>query len=113
MKIAAASSRAREALAQPTARPPVSLKKMLVEEHASSALFRSEYTPYFRTDTRLFPATEFLVKVLHHLPDTGSRLIPLAAAGCAADSESPSLRAVFLTIAWDSEPLASSTPFGP
>ena len=48
---------------------------MLVEEHAGSVLYRSEYNPYFHTDSRLFPATEFLVEVLQHLPDPGSRLI--------------------------------------
>jgi hypothetical protein len=38
VKIPAASSRAREALAQYIARPPISLSKMLVEEHHSSVL---------------------------------------------------------------------------
>jgi hypothetical protein len=36
LKIPASSSKAREALAQYIARPPVSLQKMLVEEHAGS-----------------------------------------------------------------------------
>ena len=62
------------------ARPPVSLKKMLVEEHAGSVLYRSEYNPYFLTDSRLSSATEFLVEVLQHRPDAGARLIPWAAA---------------------------------
>jgi hypothetical protein len=75
VKIPATSSKAREALAQYITRPPVSLKKMLVEEHAGSVLYRSEYNPYFRTDSRLFPAPEFLVEVLQHLPDPGTRLI--------------------------------------
>ena len=73
--IPATFSRAREALAQYIARPPVSLKKMLVEEHAASVLYRSEYNPYFRTNSRLFPAMEFLVEILQHLPDAGARLI--------------------------------------
>lgn len=54
---------------------PVSLQKMLVEEHAGSVLYRSEYNPYFHTDSKLFPATEFLVEVLQHLPDAGTHLI--------------------------------------
>jgi hypothetical protein len=41
VKIPATSSKAREALAQYIARPPVSLKKMLVEEHAGSVLYQS------------------------------------------------------------------------
>jgi hypothetical protein len=75
VKIPATSSKAREALAQYISRPPVSLKKMLVEEHAGSVLYQSEYNPYFRTNSRLFPATEFLVELLQHLPDAGARLI--------------------------------------
>jgi hypothetical protein len=39
VKIAATSSKAREALAHYRARPPVSMKKMLVEEHAGSVLY--------------------------------------------------------------------------
>jgi hypothetical protein len=46
VKIPATSSKAREALAQYIARPPVSLKKMLVEEQAGSVLYRSEYKEY-------------------------------------------------------------------
>ena len=65
----------REARAQYVARPTVSLQKMLVEEHTGSVLYRSEYNPYFHKDSRLFPATEFLVEVLQHLPDPGTRLI--------------------------------------
>ena len=75
VKIASTSSKTREALAQYIARPPVSMKKMLVEEHARSVLYQSDYNAYFRTNSRLFPATEFLVEVLQHVPDAGSRLI--------------------------------------
>jgi hypothetical protein len=50
VKTAATSSKAREALSQYIARPPVSLKKMLVEEHAGSVLYQSGYNPYFRTN---------------------------------------------------------------
>ena len=75
VKIPASSSMAREALAQYISRSPVSLQKMLVEEHAGSVLYRSEDNPYLHTDSQLFPATEFLVEVLQQLPDPGSRLI--------------------------------------
>ena len=68
-KIPAASSRARQALAQYIAPPPISLAKMLVQEHHSSLLYPSEYNPYFKTNARLFPALEFLVQLLQHLPD--------------------------------------------
>ena len=64
VKIPATSSKAREALAQYIARAPLSLKKMLVEEHAGSVLSQSEYNSYFRTNSRLFPSTEFLAELL-------------------------------------------------
>ena len=71
----AASSRTREALAQYIARPPISLSKMLVEEHEASVPYRSEYNPYFKTNVKLFPALEFLVQLLQHLPDPRSHLV--------------------------------------
>jgi len=75
VKIPATSPKAREALAQYIARHPVSLNKMLVKEHAATVLYRSECNPYFQTDSRPFPATDFLVELLQHLPDAGTRLI--------------------------------------
>jgi len=75
VKIPAGCSRTREALAQYIARPPVSLSKMLVEEHERSVLYRSEYNPYFKTNARLFPALEFLVQLLQHLPDPRTHLV--------------------------------------
>jgi hypothetical protein len=73
--IPATSSRTRVSLAEYIARPPVSLQKMLVEEGGSSVLYRSEYNPFFRTNQRLFPAVEFLVQLLQHLPDSRLKLI--------------------------------------
>jgi hypothetical protein len=75
VKIPATSARTRDALAQYIARPPVSLSKMLVEEHEGSVLYRSEYNPYFKTNARLFPAIEFLVQLLQHLPDARAHLV--------------------------------------
>ena len=74
-KIPAASSRARQALAQYIAPPPISLAKMLVQEHHSSLLYPSEYNPSFKTNARLFPALEFLVQLLQHLPDPRVHLV--------------------------------------
>jgi hypothetical protein len=75
VKIPATSPTARVSLAQYIARAPLSLKKMLVEEHGASVLYRSEFNPYFGTDQKLFPAIGFLVDLLQHLPDAGSHLI--------------------------------------
>jgi len=74
-RIPAASSRTREALAQYIARPPISLSKMLVEEHEASVLYRSEYNPYFKMNVKLFPALEFLVQLLQHLPNPRAHLV--------------------------------------
>jgi hypothetical protein len=38
----------------------MSLQKMLVEEHAGSVLYLSEYNPYFHNDSQLFPRQSFL-----------------------------------------------------
>ena len=81
VKIPATSPKARAALAEYIARPPLSLKKILLEEHGGSVLYRSEYNPYFKTNQKLVPAIEFVVDLLQHLPDSGDHLIPWAAAG--------------------------------
>jgi len=88
IRIPAGSAKAREALAQyiprPTAgrspargaRPPISLQKLLVDEGGTdTVVYRAPYSDYFHTDTKVFPAIEFLVEVLQHLPDSRSRLI--------------------------------------
>jgi hypothetical protein len=57
-------------------RPPVSLQNLLVEEGGTdTVVYRAAYSDYFRTDTKIFPAVEFLVEVLQHLPDSRSRLL--------------------------------------
>ena len=40
-----------------------------------TVVYRAPYSDYFHTDTKVFPAIEFLVEVLRHLPDSRSRLI--------------------------------------
>ena len=87
VKIAATSSKEREALAQCISSASVSPKRMLVgnpladgrsktcERHASSVLYQSQCIPYLRTHSKLFAATEFLVEVLRHFPGADARLI--------------------------------------
>ena len=48
---------------------------MLVEEHEASVLYRSEYNPYFKMNVKLFPALEFLVQLLQHLPNPRAHLV--------------------------------------
>jgi hypothetical protein len=62
--IPAGSSRTREALSQYIARAPVSLNKLLVEDHAATVLFHTAYNPYFRTNLKVFRATDFMAELL-------------------------------------------------
>jgi hypothetical protein len=72
----AGSSKTREALAQYIVRPPVSLQHLLLDEGGTdTVVYRAAYSDYFHTDTKLFPAVEFLVELLQHLPDSRRRLI--------------------------------------
>jgi hypothetical protein len=57
-------------------RPPVSLQKLLVDEGGpDTVVYRAAYSDYFHTDTKAFPAIEFLVELLQQLPDSRSRLV--------------------------------------
>lgn len=76
VKIPATSAKAREDLALNVARPPISLLiRMHVEEHEAGALYRSESHPCIKTNEKPFPAIEFLVQRLPHLPDPRARLV--------------------------------------
>jgi hypothetical protein len=75
VRIPAGSSRTREALAEYIARAPVSLKKLVVEDHAATVLYYSAYNPYFRANAKLFRASDFIAELLQHLPDSRIRLI--------------------------------------
>ena len=76
VRVPAGSAKAREALSQYIVRPPVSLQKLLVDEGgADTVVYRAPFNDYFGTDTKVFPATEFLVEVLQHLPEPRSRLV--------------------------------------
>ena len=68
IRIPAGSAKTREALAQYIVRPPE-------EGGTDTVVYRAPYSDYFRTDIKVFPAIEFLVEVLQHLPDSRSRLL--------------------------------------
>jgi hypothetical protein len=52
------------------------LQKLLVDEAGTdTVIYRAPYSDYFKTDTKVFPAVEFLVEVLQHLPDARRRLV--------------------------------------
>ncbi len=76
IRIPAGSAETRQALAQYIVRPPVSLQHLLVDQgDTDTVVYRAPYSDYFHTDMKVFPAIEFLVEVLQHLPDSRSRLI--------------------------------------
>jgi len=75
VRIPAGSSRTREALSQYIARAPVSLSKLVVEDHAATVLYHTAYNPYFHTNLKVFRATYFIAELLQHLPDPRLRLI--------------------------------------
>jgi len=75
VRIPAGSSGAREALSQYIARPPVSLNKLIVEDHTATVLYRTAYNPYFRTNLKAFRAADFIAELLQHLPEPRVRLI--------------------------------------
>jgi hypothetical protein len=76
IRLPAGSAKTREALAQYIVRPPISLQNLLVDEGGTgTVVYRAAYSDYFHTDTKTFPAVEFLVELLQHLPDSRRRLI--------------------------------------
>jgi hypothetical protein len=49
------------------ARAPVSLNKLLVEDHAATVLYHTAYNPYFRTNLKVFRATDFIAELLQQI----------------------------------------------
>jgi hypothetical protein len=77
IRIPAGSPAIREALAQCIVRPPVSLQHLLLDEgDTDTVVHRAPSYDCFHTDRKDFPAAEFLVELLQHLPDSRRRLIP-------------------------------------
>ena len=53
---------------------PVSLQHLLLDEGGTdTVVYRAAYSDYFHTDTKLFPAVEFLAELLQYLPDSRRR----------------------------------------
>jgi len=68
VRIPAGSSKALEAVSQYLARAPVSLQKLLVEEGgAGRVLYYTACNPYFRTNAKLFSATDFIAELLQQI----------------------------------------------
>jgi hypothetical protein len=76
IRIPAFSIRAREALSQYIARPPLSLKKIGIEENgeATAVCFTSQ-SEFFKGKTETFPVIRFLLELTQHIPPKGCQYI--------------------------------------
>jgi hypothetical protein len=74
--IPAGSSKTREALSQYIARPPLSLKKISIQENGEATVI--SYTSdndFFKGKIESFPVTRFLLELTQHIPPRGSQYI--------------------------------------
>jgi hypothetical protein len=74
--IPAGSSKTREVLSQYIARPPLSLKKIGIQENGEATVI--SYTSdndFFKGKTESFPVTRFLLELTQHIPPRGSQYI--------------------------------------
>ena len=76
VRIGSHSDKAREALSQYIARPPLSLKKISVEENGEATVI--SYTSdndFFKGKAETFSVTQFLLELTQHIPPRGSQYI--------------------------------------
>jgi len=74
--IPAGSSKTREALSQYIARPPLSLKKISIEENGEATII--SYTSdndFFKGKIESFSVTRFMLELTQHIPPRGSQYI--------------------------------------
>ena len=67
---------ARQSLSQYIARPPLSLKKISIEENGEATVI--SYTPandFFKGKIETFPVMRFLLELTQHIPPRGSQYI--------------------------------------
>ena len=76
MRIPAFSDQAREALSQYIARPPLSLKKISIEENREATVisFISE-SEFFKGKTETFSVMRFFLELTQHIPPKGCQYI--------------------------------------
>ena len=68
-------ARTQESLAQYISRPPVSLKKIRYEPFKGRVLFHTTYSEYFKENTHMFEALDFLAELIQHIPPKRVQLI--------------------------------------
>ncbi len=76
IRIPAYSDKAREALSQYIARPPISLEKMSIEENGDATLISyTSNNDFFKGETRTFSTMRFISELTQHIPPKGSQYI--------------------------------------
>jgi len=75
VKIPAFSQKAREAISQYIAKPPISLKKVIFEQHDEKVIYYSDYNDYFKRNMQVFTVQDFIASVTQHLPSKGVQYI--------------------------------------
>jgi len=66
---------ARLALAQYIARAPLSLQKLTYDQPGAKVLYHTAYNPYFKQNTSLWSAPDFIAQLTQFIPPWGVRLI--------------------------------------
>jgi len=67
--------KARESLAQYIVRCPISLKKIIYEPFKGKVIFHTKYNAYFKENTKLFDAADFIAELTQHIPPLRMRLV--------------------------------------
>jgi hypothetical protein len=76
MHIPAGSSKTQEALSQYIARPPLSLKKISIEENGeATVVYYTSDNEFFKGKIESFPVTRFLLELTQHVPLRGSQYV--------------------------------------
>ena len=76
VRIPAFSDQAREALSQYIARPPLSLKKIGIEENRDATVISfTSQSEFFKGKTKTFPVMRFFLELTQHIPPKGCQYI--------------------------------------
>ena len=75
VRLDAGDHHARLALAQYIARAPLSLQKLTYDKPDGKVLYHTAYNPYFKQNTSLWSAPDFIAQLTQFIPPWGVRLI--------------------------------------
>jgi len=75
VRLEAGDHHARQALAQYIARAPLSLQKLTYDRSGGKVLYHTSYNPYFKQNTSLWSAPDFIASLAQFIPPWGVRYI--------------------------------------